>query len=85
MIARVNEWIETARRRLADELGAPATDYTLTGDAVEQLLELARESAHASGDRTQAPLASYLVGLAHGRHPERSLAALVDAFTGRET
>ena len=31
------------------------------------LLDLARVAAHDSGDRTNAPLATYLVGLAAGR------------------
>ena len=48
---------------------------------MDELLELARVAAHASGERTNAPLLCYLVGLAHGRHGG-DLADLVDATVG---
>jgi hypothetical protein len=51
-----DEWIE----RFARELGIePPSDVT-----VEALLAVAAEAAHAS-ERTAAPIACYLVGLAH--------------------
>jgi hypothetical protein len=72
----VNDWLESARRALADATGS---DYELSPADVELILELARAAAHGSGVRTNAPLVSYLVGVAHGRHPERTLEELVRA------
>jgi hypothetical protein len=77
----VNEWLETARRQLAEAVGGEAGDYDLSPADVERILELARVAAHESGDRTNAPLISYLVGLAHGRNPDRKLDDLVERTT----
>jgi hypothetical protein len=40
---------------------------SLRPDEVETILDLARVAAHESGDRTNAPLLCYLVGLAAAR------------------
>jgi len=48
---------------------------------VEELLELARIAAHESGERINAPLLCYLIGLARGQHGGE-LADLVDATVG---
>jgi Domain of unknown function (DUF6457) len=64
----VSEWLEQAGRRLAVE--------------VEALLDLARVTAHDSGERTNAPLVCYLLGLARGRHPELGLGALAAKASG---
>lgn len=40
---------------------------TLSDDEAETLLKLARIAAHTSGDRRNAPLLSYLLGVAVGR------------------
>jgi len=77
----VNEWLDRARGRLADATAAELSEYDLSPAAVERLLELARVAAHESGERTNAPLISYLVGLAHGRHGDRSLDELTAAVT----
>ncbi len=73
------DWLESSRKSLAEAVGAAAEEYELGPGEIERLLELARVAAHDSGDRTNAPLVSYLVGLAHGRNPERSLDELVAA------
>lgn len=73
------DWLETSRKSLAAAVGAEASEYELGPGEIERLLELARLAAHESGDRTNAPLVSYLVGLAHGRNPERTLDDLVAA------
>jgi Domain of unknown function (DUF6457) len=73
------DWLESSRKSLAEAVGAAAADYELGPGEIERLLELARVAAHDSGDRTNAPLVSYLVGLAHGRNPARSLDELVAA------
>ena len=74
-------WLEEARGRLAAEAGADASELGLSPEETDRLLELARVAAHESGERTNAPLLCYLVGLAHGRHGG-SLADLVDAAEG---
>jgi hypothetical protein len=76
------DWLETSRKSLAEAVGADASDYELGPGEIERLLELARIAAHDSGDRTNAPLVSYLVGLARGRNPERTLDELVAAARG---
>jgi Domain of unknown function (DUF6457) len=71
-------WLQEARGKLAEAVGEDAAAYDLTRAEMDELLELARVAAHASGERTNAPLVCYLVGLAHGRHGGE-LADLVDA------
>jgi len=78
----MHEWLLQARSRLAGSVGEADAAYDLTEDEVGQLLELARVAAHESGQRTNAPLICYLVGLARGRHPERSVGELVEGVTG---
>ena len=77
----MHEWMEQAGRRLAGETGADPAEYALTEAEIQTLLDLARVAAHGSGDRTNAPLACYLVGLAHGR-TGGTLATLADAAAG---
>jgi hypothetical protein len=79
----VHEWLVEASKRLAAEVGEAAGDYVLTQADVEDILELARVAAHESGERINAPLLSYLVGLAHGRRGGE-LADLVDAAVGKQ-
>ncbi len=74
-------WLEDACAKLAAEVGDEASSYDLSRSQVEELLELARIAAHESGERTNAPLLCYLVGLAHGRHGG-DLSELVDATVG---
>jgi Domain of unknown function (DUF6457) len=74
-------WLQEARAKLAEAVGEDAATYDLTRAEMDELLELARVAAHASGERTNAPLVCYLVGLAHGRHGGE-LADLVDSTVG---
>jgi Domain of unknown function (DUF6457) len=74
-------WLEEARDKLAGAVDEEPTAYDLTRADMDELLELARIAAHESGERTNAPLLCYLVGLAHGRHGG-DLADLVDATVG---
>ena len=76
-------WLEEARAKLADAVGDDALAYDLSRAEMDELLELARVAAHESGERTNAPLLCYLVGLARGRH-DRELADLVDATVGTQ-
>ena len=74
-------WLQEARAKLAESVGEDTAAYDLSRAEMDELLELARVAAHASGERTNAPLLCYLVGLAHGRHGGE-LADLVDATVG---
>jgi Domain of unknown function (DUF6457) len=78
----VHEWLDSARVRLARAVGDDPSAYELDEDDVADILDLARVAAHESGERTNAPLLSYLVGLARARHPDRELTGLVDDTVG---
>jgi hypothetical protein len=80
-ISEMHSWLAEARDRLASSTGDEPTQYDLGEGDVERLLDLARIAAHDSGDRRNAPLVCYLVGLARGRHEGRDLAGLVDELT----
>ena len=60
----MDEWLSSARARLAAAIDVDEASLELDE---ELLLELARVAAHESGARTNAPLACYLVGLAVGK------------------
>jgi hypothetical protein len=77
----VDAWLEEARGRVAAAAGEDASHYELTQAESDALLDLARIAAHTSGERINAPLLCYLVGLAHGRTGGR-LEDLVDAAIG---
>jgi len=53
---------------LADAVGVPP----LTPSEIESLLSLATVAAHGTNDRTTAPLASFLAGLAAAMSPDRA-------------
>ena len=62
---------------------AIGSDQALRPDEIETILELARIAAHESGDRTNAPLLCYLMGLAAARDGKSidELAAAVRSST----
>jgi hypothetical protein len=78
----VHEWLQEASERLAHQGGGERAEYELGRDEIDALLELARVAAHESGERTNAPLVCYLVGLSRGRHGA-ALDDLVDAVVGK--
>ena len=78
----MDEWLREARGRLAEEAGQTPESLDLSQAEVDELLELARIAAHDSGERINAPLLCYLVGLARGR-TGAELSALVDATVGK--
>jgi hypothetical protein len=78
----VDDWLARARDRVAAASGEDAARLDLSQEEVDELLELARIAAHESGERTNAPLLCYLVGLVHGRRGGE-LADLVDAAVGK--
>ena len=72
----MHEWLALARDRIATASGVDASQLVLTEQDVVRLLDLARIAAHDSGDRTNAPLVCFLVGLALGQRPGLDLAEL---------
>ncbi|HEY2939739.1 MAG TPA: DUF6457 domain-containing protein [Gaiellaceae bacterium] len=60
----MDAWLRDARDALAEAAGIPRERLELTDEEARTLLDLARIAAHDSGDRTNAPLLCYLVGLA---------------------
>ncbi|MBD0290046.1 MAG: molybdopterin-guanine dinucleotide biosynthesis protein [Thermoleophilia bacterium] len=78
----MHEWLQEAAERLARETGADPSGLQLTEEQIDGLLELARIAAHESGERTNAPLVSYLVGLALGRQGG-DLGDAIDAVVGK--
>ena len=73
----MDAWLTAARDAVADEAGLDETDLELDAEGTQTILELARVAAHDSGQRTNAPLLCYLVGVANARGAE--LSALADA------
>ena len=78
----MDEWLAGAADALASAAGVPREELELDPATQLTLLDLAREAAHASDARTNAPLLCYLVGLARGRSGE-SLEFLGGAVTAR--
>jgi hypothetical protein len=62
----MDAWLRDARDVLAGAAGLPPERLELTDEEARTLLDLARIAAHDSGERTNAPLLCYLVGLARG-------------------
>ena len=73
----MDEWLRDARDALARTAGMPAERLDLDDDETRTLLDLARIAAHDSGERTNAPLLCYLVGLARSGAELDELAAAV--------
>ena len=78
----MDEWLREAGDRLAEASGESPESLALSQAEIDELLELARVAAHDSGERINAPLLCYLVGLARGR-AGTDLSALVDATVGK--
>jgi hypothetical protein len=60
----MDAWLTKARDALAAEAGIAPEQLGISDTDADTLLDLARIAAHASGDRTNAPLLCYLVGRA---------------------
>ena len=63
----VDEWLRSARDAIAAAVGMPAEELRLSGEEQRTLLDVARVAAHTSGERTNAPLVCYLLGVAAAR------------------
>lgn len=76
----IDAWLTTARDAFARNSGLVPEDLTIDEHTAATVLELARIAAHTSGQRTNAPLLSYLAGLAvaQGANIDDLAAALRD-------
>jgi hypothetical protein len=78
------DWITGATRAIADACGLDVASLELAEGDADVLLDLAGVAAHASGERTNAPLLCHVLGRA--RAQGASLDALADAvraYAGR--
>jgi hypothetical protein len=75
------QWLAAASQRLGESVGDNPELYRFGDGEIDMLLDMAGVAAHEGGHKTNAPLLSYLVGFAHGRHPDVDLAELVRAAT----
>jgi hypothetical protein len=73
----VDAWLSNARDAIARTAGIDPSELELSDADERTLLDLARIAAHASGERTNAPLLCYLVGRAQGTRTVEALAAAV--------
>ena len=60
----MDAWLRDARDAVAAATGVAPEELELSDEDAATLLDLARIAAHDSGERTNAPLLCYLVGLA---------------------
>jgi hypothetical protein len=77
----VDEWLTRARDALADAAGVEPEQLALSSSDEKTLLDLARIAAHASGERTNAPLLCYLIGRAQRNKELDTLAEAVRRST----
>ncbi len=75
----MDTWLTEVRDAVAQAAGIPASELEIDGDTARELLNLARIAAHESGDRANAPLLTYIAGVAVGRGAD--LDAVVAATT----
>jgi hypothetical protein len=78
----VDDWLVAARDALAAASGVPVSELDLDDATVATLLDLARIAAHESGQRTNAPLLCFLVGVAAARG-EAGVVELAEAIRDR--
>ena len=76
----MDEWLRSARDAIAAAAGVPADELRLSAADERTLLDVARVAAHTSGERTNAPLVCYLLGLAAARSAA-GLDTVADAVT----
>jgi Cdc6-like AAA superfamily ATPase len=63
--------VTDARAALIDGLATHLKVPPLTSSEIESILALAAVAAHGTGDRTSAPLASFLAGIAAATRGDR--------------
>jgi hypothetical protein len=60
-------WLDDMTKAVAEAAGVEPSDLHLDPDTAREILDLARIASHASGERINAPLLCYELGLAVGR------------------
>ncbi|MGZ4104432.1 MAG: hypothetical protein ACXVQ6_13225 [Actinomycetota bacterium] len=60
-------WLDQITTSLADGTGVPADAVALSPETTRAILDVARVASHASGDRINAPLLCYVLGLLSAR------------------
>jgi hypothetical protein len=70
-------WLDDMTKAVAQAAGVEPSELHLDPDTAREILDLARIASHASGERINAPLLCYELGLAVGRGA--TLAALAAA------
>ncbi|CAN5748805.1 hypothetical protein BH23ACT12_BH23ACT12_14370 [soil metagenome] len=66
----MQDWLTDYSAALALELPGQAVDLAPSGDLSDDLLELARIIAQGTGQKTNAPLSTFMVGRFAGRLAE---------------
>jgi hypothetical protein len=79
-LTSIDAWLTTARDAFARTSGLVPDGLTVDQHTAATVLDIARIAAHTSGERTNAPLLSYLAGLAvaQGANIDDLAAALRD-------
>jgi hypothetical protein len=73
----VHEWLARQADAIAAATGVPRDALELESADVRTLLDLAKEAAHDGGQRANAPLLCYLLGIARGGAELDELAEIV--------
>jgi hypothetical protein len=75
----MDAWLTDVRDAIARQTDISSAELEIDEETARELLNLARIAAHESGERTNAPLLTYLVGVAVGRGADPN--EIVDAAT----
>jgi hypothetical protein len=75
----MDAWLIEVRDAISRATGIPSAELEIDDETARELLNLARIAAHESGERTNAPLLTYLAGVAVGRGAD--VDAVVEAAT----
>ncbi len=71
-------WLDPVVSDVAEAAGLDPSELALSPDVAREILDLARIASHASGERINAPLLCYALGIAVGKGAALSdLAAVV--------
>jgi hypothetical protein len=60
-------WLERVTTNIAQAAGLDASDLLLGRELSQEILDLARIASHSSGERINAPLLCYALGVAVGK------------------
>lgn len=76
-------WLDEITTAVAEATDQDASGLAVTPGDIAVLLDVARVAAHTSGDRTNAPVLCYVLGIARSRGASlEDLAAAVRAAAG---